>query len=88
MEKSLNWRHHEIPGSHNIDGTGVLLCTIFYGGWGMTVYLNPLLNIYRNRYMYCLLIVNKEKEDVPYLEMTLSSPVEADSVMVLETEIG
>lgn len=54
----------------------------------MTVYLNPLLNIYRNRYMYCLLIVNKEKEDVPYLEMTLSSPVEADSVMVLETEIG
>lgn len=36
-EKSLNWRHHEIPGSQNIDGTGVLLCTIFYGGWGMTV---------------------------------------------------
>lgn len=38
--------------------------------------------------MYCFLIVNKEKEDVLYLEMTLFFLVEVDSVMVLEIEIG
>lgn len=88
MEKLLNWRYYEILGFYNIDGIGVLFCIIFYGGWGMIVYLNLFLNIYRNRYMYCFLIVNKEKEDVLYLEMTLFFLVEVDSVMVLEIEIG
>lgn len=43
MQKPLNWRHddYEIPGSWNVTGTGVLLCTIFYGGWGMSSEVNP-----------------------------------------------
>lgn len=50
MGKSLNWRHngYEVPGSRNVDGTGVLLCIILYGGWGDVCQSEPIFCIYGN----------------------------------------
>ena len=37
VEKSLNWRHHdsEIQGFQSVDETGVMLCIVYDGGWGL-----------------------------------------------------